>query len=398
MKNVYVIPGFLNSTLGILATGQVLWWDPSYATVLGLGAMRLAADGTSPQPPDGKQIGVDTVPMNPWGLILSSLRSQLDRDVWRIVVGPYDWRLDLNAAAQSLATSITTNSTVDQPATIVGHSAGGLVAVLAWSKLVATGNENKVRRIITIGTPFQGSYGSIQWMTGENPAMVQLLAVPIALQWSPASTLTLWSLDYLTNLALTWPAFYQLFPALGGSEAARDPNRTLLYDASNYRPAARPSAAWLDYARNTWQPQIAGPTTFPPAWVATYCAGTGLETPYKLKDRGNPLNLVRLGYDNEGDGIVTVESATRRPGKLVTVTGEHSSLPLGMSYSGQLARLITDSRGPPDPPPPDLVVKPPIAENMTSPPQADYVSGQNCLARGCIVANDEILSNFIIGR
>lgn len=75
---------------------------------------------------------------------------------------PYDWRLSCSQAAVSLA-----NDLVDYDKVIlVAHSMGGLVA----SKYISnsTINKNKVEKLITIGTPYQGAPKAIHMMeTGE---------------------------------------------------------------------------------------------------------------------------------------------------------------------------------------------------------------------------------------
>jgi pimeloyl-ACP methyl ester carboxylesterase len=385
VKRVILLPGFLASDLGILATGEKLWWDPSVYTVLGIGAMRLGPDGRTPGPPDGQLMGVDTVPQVPWPLIQLGLVYQLDQTEWSIRVTPWDWRRDINDAAIDAAAQIRASIDPAEPVTLVGHSAGGLLAMLIWSLLVATGDQNKVRRIITICTPFQGSYGPITWLNGTGASVAQLLAVSAYPGFIVANPAINWSLNFLNALFLSWPCTYELFPSLIGSEAAADPNRPLLYQRANYPAYAQPSQPWLTFAQNQWQPQIAANLTFPPSWVATYVYGTGIDTAYQLETDKIPLDLTKLKLTNSGDGVVTSASATRSPGAVVGVIGGHSSVPLAITISGQLAKLITDPRGPPDPPPDPIVVKPPVAQNVTDPPQSDYVTGLSCLSGHCVL-------------
>lgn len=381
-KNIYLIPGFLASDMGILATNQAIWWNVNVAALQGIGAMRLAADGVSPGAPDGQQMGVVAVGQNPWPGIQSTLFTQLDPATWSIRVGPYDWRLDLNAAATSLASSIRRTSTAAEPATIVGHSAGGLVAVLAWSQLVASGDTAKVRRIISICSPFQGSYGPLQWLLGVSGSVQQLLAMGT---WGPGLLPTLhakWALDFLNALALTWPSFYELYPALGGSEAVGDPNRALLYTAGNYRSPTAPDQHWLDFSRNTFQAQLRDPNTFPPDWVMTCVSADGLATPFMLNSSSVPLKLGNLGVTSDGDGVVTAGSAERSPALVVSVTGAHASVPLAITTSGLLAALILDPRGPVTPPPPNVVVLPALPATTTDAPASEYISGLVCIGGG----------------
>lgn len=382
MNKVYLFPGFMASDLGVISDGEKVWWDPNAVAVLGIGALRLAADGVSPGPPDGEACAVFLPPQSPWDDVLSLLRSQLDQTVWQLAVGTYDWRLDLRTQATQLAANIRQNNTPAFPATLVGHSMGGLICVLAYAQLVGTGQANLVRRLITLGTPFQGSYLPVNFLTGLSASQAQLLAMGL---WAgnPASRpLSVWTLAFLNALCLTWPAFYCLFPGLGGSEFAMDPNRGALYTATNYAATYSPSQAWLDFARNTLQPLVRNINTFPPDYVATYVYGVGLDTPAILDSSATPLDLFGISTTPLGDGVVTAGSAFRSPGLAVQVVCDHSSLPLALARSGALANFITDPRGPLDPPPSKLIIPDPFGENVTPPPQADPVSGLQCLSGG----------------
>lgn len=383
MKNVYLIPGFMASNMGILATGKVLWWDTNFAALTGLGAMRLAANGIDPGFPDGLQMGVDPVGQDPWPEIFTQLKSQLDPAVWSLAVGPYDWRKKVNIAAASLAQSIRDHSTIAEPATIVAHSMGGLVAMTAWARLVLQGGSEKVRRIITLCTPFQGTYQPIMWLAGLDPSIQQLIVLANLNTPPPFPPLGFWTLEFLNKLALSWPAFYQVFPSLIGSEAANDPNRHLLYTAANYAAISRPSQAWLDDVKNFFQPQMADAITKPPSWIATYVYGTGLYTVNRLGSSTNPLKLNSFSATLQGDGTVTAESASRGPGLVVQVTGDHSSVPLALARNGLLAALILDPRREPDPEPPPIVVKRPLPINVTPPPDSNAEDGLVCVGGHC---------------
>lgn len=382
-KPVFLIPGFTASDLVILASGNQIWFSTQGAALTGLGAMRLAPDGVSPGPPDGQRLGVVTSPnQNPWDLIVNILTLQLGFDGWGVQVISYDWRLELETIATALAANIRSAIVPSNPCTLVAHSAGGLVAVLAWAQLLASGDQAKVRRIITIGTPFLGSYGSLQWIAGQNATVKQLFgyasAVTMVTGFNPAK----WTLNFLTALALTWPSFYELFPALDASDLVIDPFRPLLYTAGNYAGIAAPAQSWLDHA-GTFQSAISAAAASVPYWVLTTVAAQGISTPYKLlSDQVRPLNLKSLGMTQDGDGVVTAASATIGRGLNVYVNGAHPSLPLGLAINGTLKELIIDPRGPITPPVPPIKKFAPISENVSVPPEASSVSGLVCLGGG----------------
>jgi pimeloyl-ACP methyl ester carboxylesterase len=383
MKRVLLLPGFGASDLAVAATRDKLWWDVSVAAFAGLGGLRLAPDGVSPQPPDGVQIGVSLAPQDPWGLIRTGLQFQLDPTVWQVdPVAVYDWRLDIIANGTAVAAQIMEFIQPDEPVTLVGHSEGGLVACVAWSVLGPLGGQNRVRRIISIGTPFQGSYAPIAWFNGTSSTIQQLLAMyPFVYALSPTDAIK-WTAVFLNGIAATWPAFYELFPALQGDSQIDDPFRPLLYTATNYNPNLRLSQPWLDYSKNVWQPLISGPSCHPPGYVMTCVACDSLATFTKLRTGFIPLDLLDVSLEPNGDNIVTSDSATRNNAANVIVTGDHSSLPLGITINGTLAKLILDPRGPIDPTPPVQKLLVAIPENSTDPPTSDPVSGLVCLGGG----------------
>ena len=382
MKRVTLLPGFLASDLAILATGEQIWFSTQVSALLGLGAMRLAANGISPGPPDGRQLGIIPVAKNPWLEVNALLQAQLGTADWFCQTLPWDWRLDMRAAVSQLAGEIRSGISPEEPITLVGHSAGGMLAILTYGDLKQTGDELKVRRIITIGTPFQGSYAPIQWLTGQLASVQELLAVDQAFGLVSGFNPFLWTQVFLNRLALTWPEFYALYPTLNGPDFATDPNRLLLYDSTLYGPVGPPSQAWLDWSRNVWQPATVDTSVFPPSWVMTTVSGIGIATADRLLSRRVPLDLSDLEVTAAGDGLVTLSSSTRTPAANVIVTGEHSSLPLGITQTGLLADLIRDPRGPLTPPPPLFRARLPIGQNVLAPPVADSVTGLQCIGGG----------------
>lgn len=382
MKSVYLIPGFMASDLFDLSSLDVVWWDTTWALLHGLQGFSLSPDGVTPLPPNGLRLGAVSVGQNPWPNMLSLLQQQLDPAEWQIAVGPYDWRLFLGVAADQLATNIISHSTPAEPATIVGHSAGGLVACLAWQRLVIAGKQNLCRRIISICSPFQGSYAPQQFAFGQSASVQQLLALASVPATQFSAPLGSWALAFLNAVALTWPCFYELMPSLLGAEAATDPNRALLYDAGNYDVGAAVSQNWLNHATGVFQPAMQAPDTFPPDYVMTCVVASGLNTSRALSSTTLPIALSSLSANNDGDATVTAGSQLRTPSLKVSVVGSHQSVPLAITTSGLLAQLITDPRGPLTPPPPAIVVANPLPFNTTDPPEAEPYNPVACIGGG----------------
>jgi pimeloyl-ACP methyl ester carboxylesterase len=380
MKKILLVPGFGASDLTD-TSGQIRWFDTAIAPVLGIGALRLDSTGMAPEPPDGLPLQVSGAPQDPWGPIVTQLRAQLDPSVWSLQAASYDWRLNLITTAQQLAANVVANATPGEPMTLVGHSAGGLVSVLAWSVLNVQGKSNLVRRVITICSPFQGSYAPQQWLAGTDPSIQQLTDLS-QIPGLPTQYIAMWALGFLNGIALTWPSFYQLMPSLVGSEALRDPFRFALFKATNYSVGAPVSQAWLDSAKNGFQPGLALPATYPPDWCLTAVVSSGISTAFRLVNGALPLQLGNLIADQDGDGVVTAGSQTPPQGQIVNVSGSHSSVPLGIAVTGLLAQLITDPRGPLSPPAPDVTVPVPIMANVTAPPESSYITGLQCIGGG----------------
>jgi hypothetical protein len=219
-------------------------------------------------------------------------------------------------------------------------------------------------------------------MNGTSGTIQQLLAIGQLWPLIPVVNPLLWYSDFLSNIALTWSAFYELMPSLLGSEEEADPYRNLFFNAANYPSGLAASNAWLGYATNTFQPLFASPLVQPPPWVMTCVYGTGIPTPNQLLTNTSPLILGNLGYTLAGDGVVTSGSAQQPQALAVSVTGTHSSIPLGIAQSGLLASLITDPRAAPSPTPPTVIVLKPVPMNVTDPPESDPVSGTVCLLLG----------------
>jgi pimeloyl-ACP methyl ester carboxylesterase len=381
-NSVFLFPGFGASDLGILASGNQVWYDASITGLLGIGSLRLAPDGVNPGPPDGLALGVSKTPQNPWGTMQTVLQQQLGSD-WVVGVGGgYDWRKSNMAQASELATSIAGSVPPSNPTTLVAHSMGGLICVLAYRLLTQTGQQGLVRRIITMGTPFFGCYMPILWINASLSMMQQLIQLSAGLALVPAFNPAFWTIPFLNNIALTWPAFYECYPSLMGPEAAGDPNRSALYTATNYPSSLTASQAWLDYARTEFQPILNASSTNPPSWVMTCVYATGIQTANTLASKQTPLNLFGLGTTMDGDGIVTAASAQRTGAALVTTSADHFSMPVGLLQSGELAALIKDPRNGSDPTPPPLVSLKPMGQNITSPPEAEDLNPLLCIGGG----------------
>ena len=77
----------------------------------------------------------------------------------------YDWRTDIATNGQRLANAIEQQREYPSDITIVAHSMGGLVAASAINRL-SDAMLPRVKRLITCGCPWKGSYRAFELMTG----------------------------------------------------------------------------------------------------------------------------------------------------------------------------------------------------------------------------------------
>jgi len=109
---------------------------------------------------------------------------------------PYDWRLDIRYNAQLLLEHLRANKPADGRFNLIGHSQGGLVIVMA-SKLTFDIHEfsRLVARVVLVGSPLAGTMRAAE-----------------ALLWGSEGL----GADHAAaarEMALTWPALYQMLPA-----------------------------------------------------------------------------------------------------------------------------------------------------------------------------------------
>jgi hypothetical protein len=359
MPICYVLGGLGESVLSTFSADVGIVWVNATVLLLGqAGKMRLAPNGIDPGSPDGIALVAPTV-VDPYvGFPALLLGVQLLSQGYSVRVHGWDWRKRIYPAGQDLAVRIRREVTTDAPCSIVAHSAGGLVARAAWTDLGITGDQGLVRRIITLGTPHWGSYVMVQFFCGSNQSIDimkywnQTVGYNTA-GWAPALTGYIYLDDpFYQNLAMTWPACYEVLPVIGAPGADLDPNRVQLYDAANWPEEARPQQAWLDYARDVTGPWLRSAASQPPPEVLTCVSGSASTTASALVD---PSKLGGSGCTGDyvtGDGAVTQASAELATSVVYRFTVNHENLLPTLVNQGEIADLVLDVRSPGPPPPP----------------------------------------------
>ena len=356
MQLVYFVPGVAGTELNGPAPFELNYWANYTELALGgLIALELQADGVTPSSPCGVAL-TPGLPLSAYyAAPMLALQQQLGAQ-YVVIPWGYDWRLDLLSSGRQLAESIQATSSPAQPAVIVAHSAGGLVARVAWSVLVAAGQTDLVQRIITLGTPHQGSYAAVQLYSFGNSTFFALTALAgvasyvLASLPGPGPQCSAASAQELMSVVVTWPAMYELLPLLGSPDQATDPNRPLLYQAGNWQ-RQQLSQTWLTHASTTWASLMLASASMPPPGAVTTIAGTGLATPDVLQQPAQLGGIYAYGSTLAGDGAVTTQDALLPSSWQYTLNAAHQDLPSAAINAGLVASEVTAVRSPPPPVP-----------------------------------------------
>jgi len=389
MRTVYMVPGLLGTELESTSIyGNVLWVNPTRIALGQLDQLGLEANGSTPLPPEGVAMGAPWPIDNYYRRMRIILQDAVAGAGDQVKVWPFDWRKDILAAGSALASDILSTSTSADPATLVCHSQGGLVARAAWRELVLSDQSSLVRRIITLGTPHRGSYSPVRvWsLHDEVIDMIQLLtSVPSALTF-PSGLIYApqpWSALRIARLTATFPAFYQMLPTLFPGYEASDPHRADLYDPAKWPPDRGLYANQLGLAAQVFRAFLLDPDSMPPTHVLTTVAGTGVLTPNRLTEPYHVGSVTSLGYTGSGDGRVTTDSALVEESARFLFPGVHGSLQQSSWFAGNAQSLIYDERLPPAPPPALVTSNGPVLPIVAGPPLTRPVSGGSSCAGRC---------------
>lgn len=393
MPRCWVVPGLLSEELYLDEARNILIWvDYSNLMQGGIGYLRLAADGIHPGPPDGHEL-FPGAPLPPyWDTTLQLLVAGLKPRGYRIVVYVYDWRTHILENGAGLAGNIRASTDLADPCAIVAHSMGGLIARAAWDNLVGTGDQGLVRRIVTLGTPHQGSYAPVNVFSGHHESLEQLSFLTYTL--TSGLNVTQWPLTNrryntadIRDITCTWPSLYELMPLLGGSDAVSDSQRHLLFGSTNWPGSIPVDQNWLTFSRDLFGPWLLTPNSMPPSWVLTTVSGTGVPTPYRLVRPELLGSPAALGSTDAGDGVVSASSALVVNSQRYTVAARHSDLQVVTATSGDLVDWVLEIRDPITPVPPVEQVPGVFSAILAGPPIPAAIGGipsvSNCGSGRC---------------
>ena len=284
--NIIFIPGIMGSELAVTDDGDddVVWVSFLKLIWGGINKLRLAKDGV--------QEADSTLRVRPSGLDKDSYAETILwlKAYWNVEPFAYDWRKDLDQAAEGLKSLVETKFK-DQPVHLVGHSMGGLVSrnfIRLYPKVwKAMSEPKKVQggRLIMLGTPNYGSYAIVQAMIAKDKLV----------KWLAAADLR-HDLDEVLNVLNGFVGSYQLLP----SPAKLPPSEQGLYDRVAW--GGYPIVpAHLQRARKFHADLDTAATTDPERM--TYIAGCNRETLTGVTINGP--GLFEFGTTLKGDGRVT---------------------------------------------------------------------------------------------
>jgi hypothetical protein len=329
------IPGILGTSIGV-RIGQTPFVRPVWVDVPSLlgGSvvdLQLAADGVSPGPLAGGQVAVVTDIFRPAYGEMSAFLRLVGHPVFDLA---WDWRRELLQHAAELWPAIAAWAG-GGGVSLLAHSLGGLFARALYGAAQAAGQAGVISRIVTIGTPHFGSLEAARLLYGLPPLYRGLERL---CGWTTQAIRGVGP-NWLAATVATWPAIYELMPwADSGPLHDYSPAQAALqYSPLAYRQGVPlPNVAWLG-AAPALQRSLAA--LLPPI---ISIAGTGFRTAWAYNQGPGESSYGEDGYQytDDGDGYVTVASASPPGGSLFRVAVEHTFQPLHPDVISLVASLL----------------------------------------------------------
>lgn len=354
---VILVPGLLGTELTFqTALDQTVpyWLNPALIARDGCLPMALDAGGNEPLPPKGKKLAAGNIMRTLYDALRRRLATGLPGN-WLKTLYTYDWRLAPSQSVSGLVRGILDVATPSEPAYLVGHSLGGLLCVAAYKQLKASGHQDLIKKIVTLGTPHCGSY-SISDVWGLRDPSTNDLAmmsgfVFSSIQFPPKVLAQLAKLkDDVIKTINTWPSVYALMPSYTGGNNPNDPLASQWYTITNHPSDLHISASWLQWSENVWRPFYQRVTDDPPRDVLKCVAGSGFRTAQRLLDPAKLDQVEALAWSDDGDGVVSCWSATCKSTDTVIVRSTHSLLPQDQVVIEKMPAWLLEER-PPEPTP-----------------------------------------------
>jgi pimeloyl-ACP methyl ester carboxylesterase len=308
---VGLMGGSLYSTFGPNNVKHREWVQIPQLVATGIGVLRLGLDGESAGPPSGKELlpgGPDDSTLGGYYQDgVADLRENAPDDSWTVQALPYDWRKDELKQAANVAGAIIQG--VEQEGveswTLCGHSQGGIIAILAYTNLMAKGKASYIRRIVTVCSPLYGLWCCPLTLAGVSPQLAQMAGFRTYTRDLPPYDYTD-SSRFCADLSANWPAFYQLFPSQFSRKPSDNDNFTAAYVTSSYFSENHIHGDWL---LNAYQFNAALENAIQaiPPEVMVAITSKGVYTPWNSNVKRYVPGMTYEAPFTSGDGTVVYE-------------------------------------------------------------------------------------------
>jgi pimeloyl-ACP methyl ester carboxylesterase len=220
---------------------------------------------------------------------------------------PYDWRADLRWNADRLLSELRSRVGDDGTRmTLVGHSQGGLLIVLASKRAEEGEFARLVSRVILVGVPFAGTMRAVEALVFGSPSFGKKHR------------------DLALRMARSWPAIYQMLPAWDAVTDARGnplPPEEQLLSPGGW-PAGQSegiSEDMLERARSVQEDLVDPFEKFGPGVAVTTVLSNNQTTGVRLVRSGNRLDRIE-SEKRSGDDLVPYEQTIRWGGNSFAFT------------------------------------------------------------------------------
>lgn len=336
LGNVVVLPGLMGSELttrDLSGDADTIWLNIPRIVLGRLERLRMAADGRTENDLRYRVHPTGILKRYYGQLMLSLARRWNTKAFW------YDWRKDLDTAADSLLASINQWFSPDAPVHLVAHSMGGLVARTfikrhpeRWKSMWDPGDakaKTKIApgarggRLVMLGTPNHGSYLIPQAATGLAETIQLIERVD---PWH--------GMDAILEITNSFVGPFQLLPSL-----EVDKDALPLYDPATYG-AHKVSSAFLKKAKDHHK-SLKGVID---KQRMLYVAGADQPTYDGISDMRKIDDLAAYQATRRGDGSVSHRLGLLRDVVTYFVRSEHSALTSNPQVLASLDELLRDGR------------------------------------------------------